>query len=115
MSLAGCGRANAVTTGPLGNGGDQILRLCGPLKLGGVFTAGSIASFSNSGPAAVIDRISLTHLRGLQLLASYVVPITGDEGYGNLTGSPPEDLSPGVHWSERQRADGCEHIGPGQK
>ncbi len=111
MSLAGCGGGNPVSAGPFGNGGDQVSRLCGPLKPGGAFTAGSIASFTNSGPAAVIDKVTLTHLRGLQLLAGYAVPITGNDGYGNLTGYPPEDLSPGVRWSQRQRADGA-HIPP---
>lgn len=107
MPLAGCGGGNPVKAGPFGNGGDQASRLCGPLKLGGVFTAGSIAAFSNSGPDAVIDKVRLTHVHGLQLLADYAVPITGNDGYGNLTGYPPEDLSPGVHWSERQWADGA--------
>ena len=41
------------------------------------------------------------------MLAGYAVPITGHEGYGNLTGYPPQDLSPGVLWSQRQRADGA--------
>ncbi len=111
MPLAGCGGGNPVTTGPFGNGGNQVIRLCGPLKLGGVFTAGSIAVFRNAGPSAVIDKVSLNRLRGLELLADYVVPITGSEGYGNLIGYPPEDLSPGVHWSQRQQADGA-HIAP---
>jgi hypothetical protein len=109
LPLVGCGGSNPVSTGPFGNGGDQASRLCGHLKLGGVFTAGSIAAFSNSGPNAVIDKVRLTHVHGLELLAGYAVPITGNDGYGNLTGYPPEDLSPGVRWAQRQRADGA-HI-----
>lgn len=111
MPLAGCGGGNPASTGPFGNGGDQATRLCGPLEPGRVFTAGSIAAFRNSGPAAVVDKVSLTHLRGLQLLAGYAVPITGNDGYGNLTGYPPRDLSPGILWPQRQRADGA-HIPP---
>jgi hypothetical protein len=107
VPLAGCGGGHPVSTGPFGNGGDTATTLCGPLSRGGVFTAGSIAAFRNSGPTAVIDRVSLSHLRGLQLLADYAVPIAGNEGYGNLTGYPPRDLSPGVLWSQRQRADGA--------
>jgi hypothetical protein len=114
MSLAGCGEGNPDTNGPFGNGGSQIARLCGPLKLGGVFTAGSIASFTNAGPAAIIDKVSLTNLHGLRILARYAVPITGNEGYGNITGYPPEDLSPGVHWSQRQPAVGA-HIPPSHR
>jgi hypothetical protein len=36
------------------------------------------------------------------------VPITGDDLYGVLDGYPPaEHLDPGVHWAERQRANGA--------
>lgn len=109
--LAGCDGGSPATSAPFGNGGDQATRLCGPLRLGRVFTAGSIAAFRNSGRMAVIDKVALTHIHGLQLLADYAVPITGNDGYGNLTGFPPRDLSPGVLWSQRQRADGA-HIPP---
>lgn len=67
-------------------------------------------AFTNSGPAAVIDQIRLTHARGLRLLAAYTVPVTGQGGgYGDRTGYPPpqRDLPRGVLWSRRQRADGA--------
>jgi len=109
MPLAGCGGGNPVNTGPFGNGGTSAIALCVPTeKPDSVFTAGSVAAFRNGGPAAVIDKVSLTHLRGLRLLAAWAVAITGHEGYGNWDGPPsPRDLSPGVQWSQRQRADGA--------
>jgi hypothetical protein len=74
-----------------------------------VFTTESLA-FRNAGPAAVIDKLSFTHIHGLRLLAAYTVPVTGHRGgYGDRAGPPPpqRDLPPGVLWSRRQRADGA--------
>jgi hypothetical protein len=110
ISLAGCGGGNPVNTGPFG-GSDYIGEsTCSvPLPPHSVFTDSDLA-FTNAGPTAVIDKVSFTHIHGLQLLAAYTVPNTGQGGgYGDRTGYPPpqRDLPPGVLWSRRQRADGA--------
>lgn len=62
-------------------------------------TVGGIFAFRNAGPAAVIDKVSLTDIRGLRLLAAYTVPTIGPDGYGNyLESAPPpaHDLPLGI-------------------
>jgi hypothetical protein len=114
MLLTGCGGGNPVNTGPFGGknyGGESTCT--DPLPPHSVFTTNDLA-FTNSGPAAVIDQVRLTHVRGIRLLAAYTVPIVGPGGgYGDRTGYPPpqRDLPRGVLWSRRQRADGA-HIPP---
>jgi hypothetical protein len=106
--LAGCGGGNLVNTGPFGNGGPPT-GLCSPAENPDrVYTAGGIAAFTNAGPAAVIDKVSLGHPHRLRLLAAYAVLITGHEAYGNWNGFPsPRQVSAGVRWSQRQHADGA--------
>jgi hypothetical protein len=110
--LAGCGGANPVNTGPFGGKNYDGMSTCtDALPPHSVFTASDLA-FTNSGRAAVIDQVSVTHIRGLRLLAAYTVPVTGQGGgYGDRMGYPPpqRDLPRGVLWSRRQRADGA-HI-----
>lgn len=110
--LAGCGGGrpvNPVNTGPFGGKNYGGVSTCtDPLPPHSDFATSDLA-FTNSGPAAVIDQIRLTHARGLRLLAAYTVPVTGQGGgYGDRTGYPPpqRDLPRGVLWSRRQRADG---------
>jgi hypothetical protein len=108
ISVAGCG--NAVNTGPFGGssyGGESTCSV--PLPPYSVFTDSDLA-FTNAGPAAVIDKVSFTHIRGLRLLAAFTVPNTGQGGgYGDRIGYPPpqRELPTGVLWSRRQRADGA--------
>jgi hypothetical protein len=107
MSLAGCGGGDPVNTGPFGNGGGVTEGWCSPAPLK-TYTAGGIAVIGNSGPAAVIDAVRLDHLRGLRLLATYVVPQTGRDEFGDWNGIPsPRELPLGVQWSKRQRAQGA--------
>jgi hypothetical protein len=112
MLVAGCGGGNPVNTGPFGGQNYGAESTClKPLPPHSVYTTSDLA-FTNSGPAAVIDQVSLTHVHGIRLLAAYTVPITGQGGgYGDRTGYPPpqRDLPRGVLWSRRQRADGA-HI-----
>jgi hypothetical protein len=110
ISLAGCGGGNPVNTGPFGGSNYLSESTCSvPLPPHSVFTDSDLA-FNNAGPAAVIDKVSFTHIHGLRLLAAYTVPNTGrGGGYGDRIGYPPpqRDLPPGVLWSRRQRADGA--------
>jgi hypothetical protein len=116
IALVGCGGANPVNvnTGPFGGKNYIGESTCSvPLPPHGVFTSGDLA-FRNSGPAAEIDKVSFTHVHGLRLRVAYTVPVTGQGGgYGDRAGPPPpeRDLSPGVLWSRRQRANGA-HIPP---
>jgi hypothetical protein len=110
VSLAGCGGGNPVNTGPFGGSNYEGIVMCiAPQPDGAVFTAGSILLFSNSGPEAIIDKVSFTRLTGFRLLDAWTVPITGRMGYEDATGYPlpARELPPGVLWSKRQRADGA--------
>lgn len=103
--LASC--ANAINTGPFGNGGGQG-GICSPVGPGGVLSYGG-QEFRNSGPdTGFIDKVTLYRPRELRLVAAYVVPITGRDLYGNWVGYPPAARAvkqPGVQWAQRQRAD----------
>ena len=115
--LAGCSgdTVSPVNTGPFGGKDYGAQAMCSdPFAPHTVYTAGSEVAFRNVGPAAVIDKLSFTHIHGLRLLAAYVVPNTGQGGgYGNRIGYPPRqrDLPTGVLWDQRQSADGA-HIPP---
>ncbi len=108
LLLAGCGGEHQADPGPL-KGGTGHNRLCGPLRPPQkVFTAGGIWQVTNSGPPAVLDKVTLARMRGLKILAAYAVLVTGHEEYGNWLGYPaPRDAAAGVHWSTRQPADGA--------
>lgn len=108
--IAACSGANAINTGPFSAGGPIGDRneVCAPVSRGGVLTYG-LDSFTNSssGPAT-IERVALTGPHNLQVLAAYAVPLTGTYGYGVRRGAPPaRHLPAGVHWAQRQRADGA--------
>ncbi len=106
--MAGC--ANAVNTGPLGNGGGSG-EVTAPVCRGGVLSYG-FQSFRNSGPAtAVVEKVSLDSPRHLRMLAAYIVAITGYDLFGVLRGFPSaiwaRHPQQGVQWPKRQRAGGA--------
>jgi hypothetical protein len=73
-----------------------------------IFTFGNGVAFTNAGPAAVIDKVSLTRPRLLRMLDAYAVPITGMSLYGDWIGPPkPREASAGVMWSLRRHAKGA--------
>ena len=106
LLLAGCG-GNAVNTGPFGNGGGQTGE-CASVPSGGVLSYGFV-EFPNQGSStAVITKIALDDAHGIQMVAAYILPITGHDLYGLYSGYPPAaHLLPGVQWARRQRADGA--------
>lgn len=106
LLLAGCS-GGVLDNGPLGNGGDPG-GLCVPVRVGGVFTYG-ITTFTNTGSSvAVVDNVALADPDGAQLVAAYVVPITGNDIYGVRFGFPPDrNLPAGVDWARHTRADGA--------
>jgi hypothetical protein len=113
VSLTGCGGGNPVNTGPFGGKNYIGESTClDPMPVHSVYTDSDLA-FTNSGPTAVIDKVTLDKVHGLRLLAAYTVPLTAQRtgGYGDRKGYPPpqRDLPRGVLWSRRQRADGA-HI-----
>jgi hypothetical protein len=97
----------AVNTGPLGNGGTAG-GVCVPLAPGQVESWG-ITYLGNTGSSdAVVDKVGLVRARNARLVASYVVPITGNQEYGSWFGyPPPPQHQPGVDWSARQRVPGA--------
>jgi hypothetical protein len=108
MLLAGCGGGNPAA-GPFENH-DSPNGFCGPLESldRGVFTAGGQWIFRAAGPG-IIDKVSLSHPRGLRVLAAWVVEDTGTDFYGSFDGFPPSPrlLLPGVQWAHRQRVEGA--------
>ncbi len=97
----------AVNTGPLGNGGTAG-GICVPLAHGQVESWG-ITYLGNTGSSdAVIKKVDLVNARNARIVASYVVPITGNNEYGSWFGYPPaRHLAPGVHWPAHQRVPGA--------
>lgn len=111
--LAGCS-TGLKTDGPFGRSStSRIATQCFPVRHNGVGTFGGL-SFGNNGGPARIDKVTLVNARHLRIVAAWVVPVTGDDllgvfdgfppdGTGGFPGPPPE----GVHWAERQRAEGA--------
>lgn len=97
----------AMNTGPLGNGGTAG-GICAPLAPGQVLSWG-ITYLGNTGSSdAVIEKVALVNARNARLVASYVVPITGNNEYGSLAGyPPPEHTQPGVDWPAHQGVPGA--------
>ena len=101
---------NAINTGPFNPGATSSDRnaLCTPVRPGGVLTLGMDAFPNTGGGPATIERVALTDPHNLQIPAAYAVPLTGTNLYGVLDGFPPaRHLPAGVHWAQRQRADGA--------
>jgi hypothetical protein len=73
---------------------------------GGVAYSG-FEAFHNTGGTATTERVTLVHPRNLQLVAAWVVPITGTDLIGVGSGYPSaSDLAstaPGAQWGQRQR------------
>jgi hypothetical protein len=112
MPLTGCGGGNPpVNSGPLGDGGSWDVVCFAPMRPGQVVTVGSTGGLevANSGSSlAIIDQVKLTDPRNVRLLHAYAVLHTGPSGFGDMLGFPSRhELLPGVHWSQRQRADGA--------
>jgi hypothetical protein len=96
----------AVNTGPLGDGGTGG-GICVPLAPGQVLSWG-ITYLGNTGSSdAVIEKVALVKARDARLVASYVVPITGNYEYGSWSGYPLlRRLPPGVDWRAHQGVPG---------
>ena len=108
--IAACSGANAINTGPFSPGGANGERneVCAPVRRGGVLAYGLDAFTNSGGGPATIERVALTDPHNLQVLGAYAVPMTGTYAYGVLDGVPPgRHLPAGVHWAQRQRADGA--------
>jgi hypothetical protein len=114
LLLAGCGGNGVHTDGPFGNsnvpgdGGE-----CVAVPPGSVGTIGA-TEFPNPGGPARIGKVTLVGAHDLLLVAAWVVPVTGNDLMGVFPGYPPPGpeahglkLSPGVHWAQRQPADGA--------
>lgn len=108
--LAACSsHLEAGPFGPRGTPGSE----CAPVPRGGVLSFG-FEAFRNQGhQAATISKITLNTPHSLRLIDAWVIPITGDDLYGVLSGYPPvKHIQPGVQWAERQRASGAT-VAPG--
>jgi hypothetical protein len=98
--------APGINTGPLGDGGEGG-GICIPIARGQVESWG-ITYLGNTGSSdAVIQKIDLVQPRNLRLVASYVVPITGNFEYGSYYGYPPAHTELGVQWPQHKRAIGA--------
>jgi len=97
----------SMNAGPLGNGGTAG-GICVPMAPGQVESWG-ITYLGNTGSSdAVIEKVALVKARNARLVASYVVPITGNNEYGSWSGyPPPRHLPPGVDWPAHQRVPGA--------
>ncbi len=106
VALVGC-TASGDKIGPLGGPGDPG-QICNPLRPGQVLSYG-FTGIRNSGHSTVmIDRVGLADIRGLKVIAAYVVPGTSRFLYGSAYGYPPvRPLPSGIDWAARQRADGA--------
>lgn len=93
--------------GPFGPGGSPGTE-CAGIPHDDVLSYG-FEEFRNRGPrAATISKITLNAPHSLRLVDAWVIPITGDDLYGVLSGYPPvKRMQPGVQWARRQRASGA--------
>jgi hypothetical protein len=92
--------------GPLGNGGTRG-SICAAVRPGVVLSYGVTDLRNSSSSPAVIDKVSLVSARHLQMVAAWVVPITGHQDYGVWDGYPPAPHQSGVMWSQHTRAAGA--------
>ena len=118
LLLSGCGGTGGTgpsTSGPFGHPGDSHGVQCFPVtRHGSVGTFGGL-SFHNPGNSAKIDNVTLINSHDMQIVAAWVVPITGTDLLGVWSGYPPDgdpgQLSghgaPGVQWEHRQHAAGA--------
>jgi hypothetical protein len=114
LLLAACGGTGLNADGPLGPSTPDVGGQCFPTPKGDVGTFADL-EFGNGGGPARISRVTLAHARHLQLVAAWVVPVTGTDLWGAFDGYPPNGIAgpegnrgvPGEHWNQRQRADGA--------
>ena len=115
LLLAGCGSGGVNTNGPFGNSPTSSQGTeCSWAPRGSVGTFGELA-FPNKGGTAHIDKVTLVDAHHLQVVAEWVVPITGNDLIGVVGGYPPigskghgpSYLAAGILWNRRQRADGA--------
>jgi hypothetical protein len=115
LLLPGCGGTSAPDPdGPFGASTPDAGGQCFPTPKGDVGTFADL-SFGNSGGPARIAKVTLSKARHLQLVGAWVVPATGTDLWGVFDGYPPRGIPgpdgnrgvPGVHWGQRQRADGA--------
>ncbi len=86
--ITACGSGPAVDTGPLGNGGGGG-GLCAQLPAGHVLSYGATWLPNAGDSPATVERVSLEKPHKLQLLASFVMPMTaGAVGLGDSDGWP---------------------------
>jgi hypothetical protein len=111
---AGCG-SGLNADGPFGNSASGSLGMqCSWVPRGMVGTFGELG-FPNKGGPAHIDKVTLGDPQHLQVVAEWVVPISGHDLIGVLGGYPPlgsrgqgpSYLAPGILWNRRQHADGA--------
>jgi hypothetical protein len=116
LLLGGCGGSDEPSTsGPFGHPGNTRWVQCfQTTRHGGVGTFGGL-SFHNPGSSAKIDNVTLINSHGMQIVAAWVVPITGLDLLGVFGGYPPDGYPgqlpghpvPGVQWEQRQHAAGA--------
>lgn len=116
LLLGGCGGSDEPSTsGPFGHPTKTHWVQCFPVtRHGGVGTFGGL-SFHNPGSSAKIDNVTLIDSHDMQIVAAWVVPITGRDLLGVFSGYPPDGYpgsfpghpAPGVQWEQRQHAVGA--------
>jgi hypothetical protein len=114
LLLSACSSSDRSLNGPFGDSaGASNGSECAWAPGGGVTTFGML-SFSNKGGQARIDEVSLVGAHNLQVVAEWVVRITGQDLVGVQPGYPPiskkygpATLAPGIHWAARQHVVGA--------
>jgi hypothetical protein len=104
--LAACG-GPSVNTGPLGDGGTGG-GICVPVHHGQVFSWGFTPLENRGTSAATIEKVTVIDAKHMQVVAAYVVPITGHMDYGAIRGYPPPPRNQkGVEWDQHAKAAGA--------
>jgi len=106
LLAAACSSDGLATDGPFGNGGPDSGTVSSCARPGGVAYSG-LEAFPNTGGTARTQRVTLVHPRSLQLVATWLVPLTGTDSVGVGSGYPPGPLAPGIHWGQRQHVPGA--------
>jgi len=103
-ALSSC--SSALPVGPFGEPRSPGTE-CIPLRGAKVITDGWEGVRNHSTTTAVIDRVALTHPKGLRVIRAYVVPAQG-EWFGFQRGYPPGQYRLiGWQWDRRQDANGA--------
>lgn len=108
VCLTGCSSGVIFNSGPLGGQGSTGINCAPTIGWDGVVSYGTIEFANASALPVAITKVTLADPRGLRMLATYVVPVTGDTISGFVQGYPSGNKMPsGEQWSKRQRADGA--------